>query len=686
MELVQDVKKSVYGPKIVRTEKDSIQPPVFKQGSVYGEVISRPIQSYADNTDNLTAVDEFPDAKTDDDKLHAIDEEIQKITEGSKDAWKKFKESVDPSETPEERLARDPEFKPWEVQKTERAQKISKLQELRRNIKDKLQPTTPEMEEEVISSFDFKQDPGGRMLNNYKGIVDKIGLNKYNRIDRETYDRAYDTINKYNIQNFEKAGNTIGLYSFPALDADKPKIDESEVTGLKKLLDESQKDPEFSGTGKLSGLYNYESKRTRMDKLVKSYVDSKFEDPEIRKKKYIDYAKTMNSIMTVDMNDGSMSMYGLKSYTESVIEQAKSRYDEISNIYDKIHNAEYEEGPTNTIRLQKLLGSGPDFKQNYENFTEYKDRIESEYRSLKGTIEFAEKILKTPEQKRGLRDLAKGLGRDNLLSDIVTLGIDEMVRTLKVGEIAKKVSAGDYEPTWSEQKILEMYSVLQETQSKNTVGDISTIAHGTTNMIPYILTFAGTRFAFTGAKQFFKAGISGVSDVVLGSLKPSIIKGMTVKTGPFIGKVLGKAEIDFTKYIADYSAKAAAAGVQTAVLPQYYMKNIAERSMPNISTELNEDFSDAVTKIDANTKYTKTGAVTRGILDSYFEILTEYGGRQFMKMAKLPVRGVKALMGKDVSKAIVLDNFFKIKGYKSFREGLNNVVEKGLGWHGIREE
>jgi len=698
MTLVQDKPKRVLdGPALIPSvdsslKKDSIQP-ILKQpkGTRILDVpeYQSPINDFVPDTDNPEKPIKVPSTKDDETNLSTIDDEIQKLTEESRTAWDEFKKSIDPNETPEERQRRLPNFKPWSEQKAERELKIAKLKVVRRTIIDKKTPTTPEMENDVISSIAFKQDSAGHMINNYAGIVNKIGLPKYNRIDRETQDRDFDAVAAFNLHNEEKAGNTLALYNFKAL-TDKPLVPPEDQAGLKKLLDDAQKDPEFSGVGKISGMYNYETKKKRIDQLVKKYVDQKFKDlePDARKNKYADYAKTMNAIMTVDMNDGSLSMYGLKSYTESIADQLKARYDEVSAWRDQIHNAEFPADKNNLMPLQKLLGQGPDFKMNYENFQAYKDRIENEYETLKGALEFSQKILKTPEQKRGIRDLAKGLGRDNLLTDILTLGIDEMQRTLKVGEIANKMNgeSGYYEPTWAEAKIMEMYSVMQEAQSKGTVGDISTIGHGVTNMIPYIVTFGATRFAFKGAQQVFKAGISGVSDAVLGSMKPSIIKSMTVNTTPFLAKTLGKTEINFAKYISDYTAKAMAAGVQTAALPQYLLKNIAEREMPRITTELNEDFTDVITQIDRNTTNTKGEAIYKGAMDSYFEILTEYGGRHFMKMAKLPLRGVKALAGKDVAKAIVLNKYFELKGIKSFRQGVQNVIEKGLGWHGIREE
>jgi hypothetical protein len=583
------------------------------------------------------------------------------------------------------------EKNPYAIEKLMIENRLAELKDVRRVVYTRANPKSEEDKDQVINAVSFKRDTAGKWIDDYTQAITKFGESDFKLIDRNTQKEAYDKLVNMDIKNQEAQGRSIGMFSFDALNTELPQFDSYELGRLKNLHKDIINNPEYNGI-KRSGNFDYVKKREVADKLVKEYVDANFADldPEGKKKKRIEYAKRINALMTINDETGSWTIYGLKSASESNMNQLQLRYDEISGIRDAIHKAEFPASGENETPIQDMLGWDGNMEEKYGNFQRYKSFIEQEYKSLDAAMRLNTLILKTEEQKRGVRDIVKSLDNAMLIEDLVSLGITEAKRNTHVVDIANKVKNDIYyEPTYGEQMLLETYSMLQEAQTKGTIGTFAQISHGLTAMLPYVATFSGTTAPYKIGTAITKKGISSASKALLGQMKPSLAKSLSVTMSPKTARIIGKAgqtELNLSSLASKYMSKAGGAAFQSAFLPQYAINNIADRLTPEMTTDFDQEVKDIITSIDRNT-IDKTDAILKGASSAYFEILSEHAGTQLMKLAKIPGRTVtQNVRGLDISKKIVLDKYLDLKGYKSFKEGIDKIKKSGIGWHGIKEE
>lgn len=559
--------------------------------------------------------------------------------------------------------------------------KIAGLRSERMDISRKINPVSDNERKDIEDSFNFNVTSDNRLNTGTIKSIMKYGQGKVDRVENELLSKTYDDYEKSLVSKAEKDKNPAGMFTWSAIKyADRGNLKQNEISEIQAIYKLAEEKPEFYGKG-MSGTFDYKSKIKVLQSTLSDYIDKKYPDitPEAKEAKIMSYSKYLGPSLAFG-NENRGSVEGLKMFAADFSIKLDDRLSEITQVRDKLHNMEFgrKEGqpvPWNT-------------KEEYEEFQSYKERIERKYKLLQNMVLFNKTIMKTPEQKRGIRDLGKGITNYNNLQDVITLGISEMQRTLNVAQVAKKVERNE-ELSWEEQAIMEQYSVLQSMQAMGTQGTWAEVGAGITNMLPYMATFALSGGIFNTVESVTKKGISTVAKKTISSTaRKSLNSALTYNLPNFskAARILNKRVFSLPEMANKLVGFTAGSAAQTLALPQYYVKNIAERTIPNMSSELNKDLTGLVTMLDKNTGEQLGSAIWKGGMDAFWEISTERLGKDLLRLSKLPGRAIKSYTGRNISKEILATQYMKLKGFKSVGEAVSNVTQKTLGWHDIKEE
>jgi hypothetical protein len=522
----------------------------------------------------------------------------------------------------------------------------------------------------------------------FSNAVFKYGEKKIDRVESDELDKAYSDYEQNQFKTALAEKNPDKLWNWNTIKyADRPKLDPRASGDIQKIFTTAEADPMFYGHGK-SGTFDFNTKAKVIQKNLNEYIDKHYPDitPEAKEKKILDYTQWLVPSLAFG-NKGEGSPAGLKMNAANELVKLQDRHDELTQIKEKLDKMEFNRpdgsvGPWDEATPELT-------KQSYESFQAYKERIKKKYDLVTRAMDFNLSILKTPEQRRGIRDFATkgGLGYPNA-KDLISMNISEMQRTLNVAEISKKVENHE-DLSWEEKQIMDQYATLQSLQSLGTVGTFAQVGAGITAMAPYMASFAFSGGAFTAGEKLAQRGIeTGAEKLISAGARKSLTSALTYHLPNFskAARVLGQAKFSIPEMATKAAGFTAGSIAQTLVLPQYYVKNIAERTIPNMQHILTPDMKDLVTQIDANTGEKLGSAIWKGGTDAFWEISTERLGRDLLKLSKIPGRAINSALGRDVPKQIIAEEFMKLKGFKSVPELVRHVQENVLGWHGIKEE
>jgi len=393
---------------------------------------------------------------------------------------------------------------------------------------------------------------------------------------------------------------------------------------------------------------NTEKRKKIIAKKVSDYVKKNIdvEDPKYQESAEKELMEHMLDKFMVD-NSGQLTIPGMKEYAlfeKNKLEDYKKELQQ---------NIAHATNVTST-GLPGQFGHRIDMNKGESESYRY---FSNELSKVNTAIDEISKILAVPES-REVSGMGHGI-KNSSAKDIATLGVNEMVNTLSILNIVNKMNNGE-EISFSEKQALTMYSTLNYALSKDTSNIGEKIGKGLVDMIPYIVTFAATGGAYTAARSGSSA----------------------------LGKKLIKKEVKnkFVKWTGTQVSRAIGAGAQTVVLPQYYVKNAAERMTDDVHFIYDEKADEALTLIDKNTGDDFFAGAWKGFADAYSEIVTERSGLHLMKALKVPSKLARKIKPVRAARLAYLNQYRKLKGFRGTSQMVNHVVQNKLGWHGIKEE
>lgn len=680
---IQDpVKKATsgkLGPVLTTLEEEKT--PIKSVNSKLGPVVAN-LDDVPDGEENIPEINKVREEPDIHKRQAIVDSEIEKLNEKRKEL---IKREYIPTDIGGSAVAVEYENK-RKAELDEVNKKIAGLRSERVNITRAITPIADNERKDIQESFKFDVTPENKLKTGTMDALVKYGEDKINRVETDMLNSEYDKYDKTQLSRADAAGDPSEYFTWKGIKhGSRPEMAQEATNDIKKIFETAKQNPFYHGFGK-PGKFDFNSKAKILQQTAKEYIDKKYEDstPEFKAKKVIEYAKWLGPTLAFG-DEGKGSVEGIKMYSLDALVKLEDRLSEISQIKERLYKMEFNRDENTPIPWEST--SEEDAKKQYETFQQYKARIEQKHDLLTRAIDYNKTILKTPEQKGGIRDLGSGLGYNNL-KDMITMNISEMQRTLNVADISKKIE-NNKELSWEEQQIMDQYSMLQTINSMGTRGTWHEVGGGLTYMLPYMASFAISGGAFNVVKTGTEKGITKLAKVAIDTgTRKSLVSATTYHLGNFskAARILGQSKFslgDMATKAAGYTVGSAA---QTLVLPQYYVKNIAERMVPDVQAVLNEDFTDLVSTLDKNTGDKLSTATWKGGMDAFWEISTERMGRSLMKAAKMPGRAINAAVGKDITKQVLANKFFQVKGFKSIQEGTDYVKRKVLGWDGIREE
>lgn len=644
-----------------------------------------PLGTVNDSIDQSDTLPEVEKAKIEQDPIKSreiIDSEIEKLNQKRA---KLIKEEVPVTSVGQAMMMPNAD-KRRKDELNDIEQKISSLRSERMSLTTtKIDPLAEKDSKEIVEGLKFNTTPDNKLVTPISDLLTKYGP-KVDRAEKEDLNKTFESIDKDRLKQAEKEQNLDEIYSWKTVKyGTRPRLQNSEIEGIQKIFENATKDPMYYGQGK-PGKFDYKSKSKVLQKHLKAYVDVNFPEatPEVKAKKVLAYSKWLVPSMAFG-SEGKGSVEGLKMYAADALEKIDDRYNEIAQIRDSLNKMEFGRGENQPIPWQS--DNPENAKKEYENFQQYKARIDRKYKLLEQMMLFNKTILKTTEQKRGIRDLGSGLGYNNL-RDLASMNIAEMKRMFNVADISKKIEKNE-EVSWEEQQILDQYALLNTVNSMGTRGTWSEVGAGLTYMIPYMASYALTG----GISNVVEQGAAkGISKLAKSTISEGTRRSLTNATTFYLpnfsraAKILHKSKFSLGEMANKAVSFTAGSAAQTLALPQYYIKNIAERTIPDMAKELNPEMRDLITTIDKNTGDKLGKAIWKGGMDAFWEISTEKLGTDLLRAAKLPGRTIKSLAGRDISKEIIATKFMELKGYKSVPQMVAHITKEGLGWHGIKEE
>jgi hypothetical protein len=500
--------------------------------------------------------------------------------------------------------------------------------------------------------------------------IQEFGPDWTNKIESEFLNDRYKEYSNQIVQNVTKQESTPRMIDFDFFLHDDYKKSISNPEKAKeagKLFTSLKDNPDYV---KASWL---EKKRVIADAVKDHYKG--MEDADQRKKAEMELMPYMLQGVVFD-KEGNISLNGVQLYAENLNSILTDRLRDVNGKLNEL--VEFNETEVKPMSIWEK-------DKGYYNTGVYKSKLDDERMLLSKALEFNKTILEMNPEDNFARKFEAGLFSNSARS-LLTAGINDMINTIGIKDIAEKALRGE-QPTFTEERLLEAYSVLNLANSTDEMSGWYTVGAGVSNMIPYITSFALT----SGVSATAGKAVTGVAKkAVPKSLSKSLIGQSSFKLSPTAQKILGttKPTMSTTQMAERFATGVTTATVQTLMNQQMYQKALAERQMPHMELSFGADDADMMVRIDANTVSRKE-ARGKAYAETFFEFYTERLGTDLMKglgIAKRAGQQAIGIKGKEGAKKYLLSKYLNIKGLNHPGKKASKIIKKDLGWNGIVEE
>jgi len=481
-------------------------------------------------------------------------------------------------------------------------------------------------------------------------LIQKYGA-RYNRIKTDAIIEKMDVLKKEKIKD-PKTENILSYAN--SIHGEKPTLKHTDEKAVSELWNQIKSDPSYT---KL----NYAEKRKLIDKKTSEFISSlDIQTPE--GKEPPDKVDLKNRILGnllpkfAQDENGQPSIEGIKLYLEDQLDEVQTMLS-----YHQKSLIEAGMNPENmALTDEKDQNQFKILKANHgdKNVDTWYFDTQQQIMRLKQTERELDRLLKMPEYQGGFRDIGKAL-RTTDAKALASLGVKDMANALQISHIAKKIENGE-SLDYAEKKQIETFATLNFIQSLDIEGTGFKVSKGIINMVPYIAQFALSGGAYTGVK-------GAVLEATKGAAKKSIKIGAKRYT------------------MADLGARALGSVAQTTVVPQMYIKNIADYARNNVTLVTDPELNKLTAEVQPDTGLGIGKAIARGYWDAYSEMFTERMGTHIMGSLGKAGKTLGKIKGTQMLKNTALVGFMEAKGIKTVAD-LATRMKKAGGWDGMMEE
>ena len=451
---------------------------------------------------------------------------------------------------------------------------------------------------------------------------------------------------------------------------------------------------------------NYADKRkiarSAWQKVRKQFIIDNATDPE--KLKRIDEAeKEFYFGLTKDIlfnPKGAASVYAIKSWAEDAqqtvdeeLARLKKNYDFLKDKETKSTAGEVTVSPFGDEKVGLSMSS--DYMYDSGVATSPTSRLQDitqKQFSLGRAKENLEDILSHPEGDeewwtsfdRGIKSL-RGYEYVPFVAGFVNVA-----QNVDLYTAAKKIEEG--EPlSYEEQLLVDSHASVQNLNRMRPTPEGYNVGKGLGHMIPYIGEFALTAGVFTAGKKVAEKSVMKAVEKGVEKMLSKKVAARVVAAGiPEGGAAAATREI--SKEILEGAVAKRAMGAysyalgalaQSAVNPQQYIANTAERMTPEVAMMLTGEGDNILTQVEA--KGEDFGeAFAKGFAMTYAEFFTENLGGHLMKAPKSAFN--KLIGNKEWFKRTALGGWMRSHKFASSQAAIEHIVQRRIGWNGIMGE
>jgi hypothetical protein len=557
--------------------------------------------------------------------------------------------------------------------------KENELQAKRKQLEYAATPLDPKEVQEIENN-----------IGQYSGVIknrdiyDKYGADKVERALREVYNFAYNDRTDQHVKELQKREDYQSLLSaeymiYQNRGGDAPKITEGQQQEVEKLYNETIKTKEYKEAG-------FIQRRRIMHKALKDHLTLKHKEVAVVSDKsplakdLVDQdLKPMTAYLAQRMmlNDkgDNISLQGLQMMTEYINGDLVDRKIELETQRKATWQANnYSNSGADMEERARL-----DAKYGAANVTLYFKQLDDEYKLINDALEFNKKILDMNPQESWLRQYQTGM-TSTPTQDLLTAGITEMTRMLRINETANKGVNGEL--TWTEAKVLETYALMNMANNSGEMSMAYRVGTQVGAMIPYVASFIATNPVYMAGKAATKGATRMAARTVKKSLQREIIASTKIPLKPGLAKIYGKKAVSPIEMAVRMIERTGGVTAQTFASQPMLQTALARETMPKIQATFNLEYNDMFIKIEGQSPEELRESRKKAWIGSFSEIFTERMGAYIMKGGRMAgnISGIEAIKRYNLSKYIGL------KQAANPNKKISSFVRRGMGWDGIAEE
>jgi len=557
--------------------------------------------------------------------------------------------------------------------------------ELKQKRKQLEYAATPQSSQDVQKIENSMGQYSGN-IKNYE-ILEEFGEDKVNRALRGVTHSVYADVGAQHIEQQIKREDypnmlTAEYAQYLWLGGDKPKTtleldNEADSLFIKTAGTEEYRKADFVQKRKILA-------KAITDELALKYPaiseaqDMSFAKEKIKADKQAYTAYLAQRMMYNDKGD-NISLTGLQMLTEHINGDLVDRKLELENQRDSLWMADRKNPNFDSQERARL-----DEQYGEKNVGLYMEQRDREIKLLEDALQFNAKILDMNPQESRFRQFQKGI-TSTPMKDLLSAGIIEMNRMLRIADIAEQGESGEI--SWTESKLLETYGLMNMASGTEDMtgkgGWWFRQGANVSAMIPYVLSFIGTTPAYLAGKAGTKAVVNLATKAVKPALSREIIRSGKFLLKPSMAKHYGSKVVSTVDMAGRMLNRMGGVMAQTTVQPMLQTA-LARETMPHLQATFGDKtYDDMYVKLEARTPEELKEGKKKAWVETTSEILTERMGAYIMK--SLGMAG-SALSPKEVMKRYTLDKYINIKKLNNPNKNINRFIRKGMGWNGIVEE
>ena len=629
-------------------------------------------------TERQKKVDELIDTEDIDIQIASLQSELQTITEKKNILAQDQGYSIPTSYGIPSNLARRTTTDPATFGELDERQatidsEISRLEGQRKSLEYAATPMKQETKRDIIVNT-------GTISGNVKDydVTNAYNYDQINRAVNEFMSDGYTDLAKKHIESQKKRGDYQGMMSMENLiHGEDISLSEEENGLVNNVFKSVSQTDEYQNA-------DFIKRRSLVNTALKARIAETVEDPEQRKSLEEKLTRPMARNMFLTEDGSNVSLNGVQMFAEYTHRDLTDRKIDLDSQYEVVYRADMAHPAFDWAERKR-------FEDAYgkENVGLYIEKLKDERKFLNDALEFNEKVLKmnpTESQFRRwsrnetINDFQTALSSGSA-KHLLTAGITEMSQALRVSDIAERAATG--EVTWSENKVLEMYGLLNMANASPELSSAYKVGQSVQQMIPYVMSFVATNPFYALGKTTTKAALKQAPKLLGSKVKNSVVNATVHKLSPRMAKIYGKATFTAPELAAANLSRLGGAGIQTLANQQMIQKNIAVNTMPNIQVTFQPEYNGMYAKLEAKTPEELKKGKKEAYYEAFAEIFTERMGAYIMKGFKVPGAMINP---EGAAKRYMLSKYIGVKAAKSPGKPASNFIRKGMGWDGIAEE